>query len=36
MGPEYYKGSMENEYLKKYLALVQEDEKKKQQQKKDR
>jgi transposase len=27
---------MENEYLKKYLALVQEDEKKKQQQKKDR
>jgi transposase len=26
---------MENEYLKKYLALVQEDEKKKQQQKKD-
>ena len=27
---------MENEYLKKYLALVQEDEKKKQQQKKDK
>ena len=27
---------MENEYLKKYLALVQKDEKKKQQQKKDR
>ena len=27
---------MENEFLKKYLALVQEDEKKKQQQKKDR
>ena len=27
---------MENDYLKKYLALVQEDEKKKQQQKKDR
>lgn len=27
---------MENEYLKKYLALVQEDEKKKRQQKKDR
>ena len=26
----------QNEYLKKYLALVQEDEKKKQQQKKDR
>jgi len=27
---------MENEFLKKYLALVQEDDKKKQQQKKDR
>ena len=27
---------MENAYLKKYMALVQEDEKKKQQQKKDR
>jgi transposase len=27
---------MENEYLKKYMALVQEDERKKQRQKKDR
>ena len=35
-GPRVLQGSMENEYLKKYPALVQEDEKKKQQQKKDR
>ena len=35
-GSRVLQGSMENEYLKKYLALVQEDEKKKQQQKKDR
>ena len=27
---------MENDYLKKYMALVQEDDRKKQQQKKDR